>query len=79
MNRRVTFGVRGADGVVRHHAGGLIAFAVGLGLTSGSLWLLHQVSPDPNRWLEAGILLLANAISTLARFLALRQLMAHRR
>ena len=48
-NRRVTFGVRGADGALRHHAGGLVAFGVGLGLTSGSLWVLHTVSPDPDR------------------------------
>ena len=28
-NRRLTFGVRGRSGALRHHAGGLIAFAVG--------------------------------------------------
>ncbi|SER05320.1 glycosyltransferase [Microlunatus flavus] len=78
-NRRVTFGVRGSDGALRHHAGGLIAFGVGLGLTSGSLWALHTLSPEPNRVLEVAVLVLANAISTLVRFLALRQLMAHRR
>ncbi|MGI3780574.1 MAG: GtrA family protein, partial [Janthinobacterium lividum] len=79
VNRRVTFGVRGSDGALRHHAGGLIAFLVGLVLTSGSLWVLHQVSPDPNRGVEVAILVVANAVSTLVRFLALRQLMAHRR
>ena len=78
-NRRVTFGVRGTEGALRHHAGGLIAFGVGLGLTSGSLWVLHQASPDPNRAVEVAILVAANAVSTLVRFLALRQLMAHRR
>lgn len=78
-NRRVTFGVRGADGVLRHHAGGLVAFLVGLGLTSGSLWVLHAVSPVPDRAVEIAVLVLANAVSTLVRFLALRQLMAHRR
>jgi len=77
-NRRVTFGVRGPEGALRHHAGGLIAFGVGLGLTSGSLWALHQASPDPNRGVEVAILVVANAVSTLVRFLALRQLMAHR-
>jgi putative flippase GtrA len=40
-NRRVTFGVSGRTGALRHHAGGLIAFGVGLLLTSGSLWLLE--------------------------------------
>ena len=28
-NRRLTFGVRGRGGALRHHAGGLIAFGVG--------------------------------------------------
>ena len=37
INRRVTFGVRGADGAVRHQFQGLIIFAIGLGLTSGAL------------------------------------------
>jgi len=79
VNRRLTFGVRGSEGALRHHAGGLVAFLVGLGLTSGSLWVLHSVSPDPNRAIEVAALVVANAVSTLVRFLALRQLMAHRR
>src|SRR5262249_52106611 len=37
VNRRVTFGVRGADGMIRHQFQGLIIFAVGLALTSGAL------------------------------------------
>ena len=79
VNRRLTFGVRGADGALRHHAGGLVAFVVGLGLTSGSLWALHHLDPDPHRGVEVAVLVAANAVSTLVRFLALRQLMAHRR
>ena len=77
-NRRLTFGVRGPDGVLKHHAGGLIAFGVGLALTSGSLWLLHQLVSAPDRWLELAILVAANAVSTLVRFLSLRQLMVRR-
>ena len=41
-NRRLTFGVRGRPGAVRPPAQGLVVFAVGLGLTSGSLALLHS-------------------------------------
>ncbi|WP_375424714.1 glycosyltransferase [uncultured Friedmanniella sp.] len=77
-NRRLTFGLRGSDGALRHHAGGLIAFGVGLGLTSGALWLLHSHG-DPGRAVEVAVLVIANGVSTLVRFLALRQLMAHRR
>jgi putative flippase GtrA len=77
-NRRLTFGVAGRASLLKHHAGGLIAFGVGLALTSGSLWALHHTIDDPSRWLELAVLVLANATATLVRFLALRQLM-HRR
>ena len=74
-NRRLTFGVRGGVNLIKHHVGGLVAFAIGLGLTSGSLWLLHHSDPDAGRIVELLVLLLANAISTLIRFLALRRVM----
>jgi putative flippase GtrA len=74
-NRRVTFGVTGRSGALRHHAGGLVAFGVGLALTSGSLWVLQHNSPDPGRGLELAVLVLANVVATVVRFLALRQLM----
>ena len=77
-NRRVTFGVSGRTGALRHHAGGLIAFGVGLLLTSGSLWLLEGSVATPSRALEVAVLVTANAVSTLVRFLALRQLMKDR-
>ena len=77
-NRRLTFGVRGRGGALRHHAGGLIAFAVGLALTSGSLWALHHLLVDPDRGIEVVVLMLANGVSTLVRFLSLRQLMVRR-
>jgi putative flippase GtrA len=78
-NRRVTFGVSGRAGVFKHHAGGLIAFGVGLLLTSGSLWLLERSVAAPDRGLEVTVLVAANAISTLVRFLALRQLVKDER
>ena len=48
-NRRLTFGATGRDSLLRHQAGGLIAFGVGLLLTSGSLWLLHQTLASPSQ------------------------------
>ncbi|MEU7905952.1 glycosyltransferase [Actinoplanes sp. NPDC049118] len=70
-NRRLTFRVRGTDGVWRHQAQGLVVFAVGLGLTSGSLALLHLAS-DPPTIVELGVLVIANLVATGVRFLLLR-------
>ena len=66
----------GSNGPVVHDLDGAVSL---VGLTSGSLWVLHQSSADPNRVVEVAVLVVANAVSTLVRFLALRQLMAHRR
>ena len=76
-NRRLTFGISGRTGALRHHVGGLAAFGVALGLTSGSLWLLDTFWPSAGRLFEVGVLVVANAAATLLRFLALR-LMMHR-
>ena len=77
-NRRMTFGVSGRAGALKDHAGGLVAFGIGLLLTSGSLWALHSTTVTPGRGLEVTVLVAANAASTVVRFLALRQLMNRR-
>ena len=41
VNRRVTFGIRGRQHAARHQVRGLIAFGIGLALTSGALAALH--------------------------------------
>lgn len=74
-NRRLTFGISGSAGALRHHLGGLAAFAVALGLTSGSLWLLGLWWPAASNTVEMIVLVVANAAATLLRFLALRSLM----
>jgi putative flippase GtrA len=69
-NRRVTFGVRGREGLVRHQFQGLVVFALGLGLTSGALLavsLLH-----PSRAMEFAAVATANALTTTFRFVLLR-------
>jgi putative flippase GtrA len=71
-NRAFTFKVRGSRGLLKHHATGLLAFATAMVLTSGSLWVLHQVTPGVSSWVEVGVLTLANLVATLVRFLALR-------
>lgn len=71
-NRRLTFGVRGREALWRHHAQGLTLFALGLALTSGSLATLHALAPGAARSLELTVLVGANVVTTVIRFLALR-------
>ncbi|MFI5890461.1 glycosyltransferase [Actinoplanes sp. NPDC051513] len=71
-NRRVTFGVRGNDGAVRHQAQGLIVFGIGLALTSGSLAVLDGIGTSPAKHVELVVLILANLLATAVRFLMLR-------
>ncbi len=72
VNRRFTFGVTG-DGALRHQLQGLLVFALGLGLTSGSLWLLTELTGDPPRPLEVVVLIVANLAATVLRFVLLRE------
>jgi len=71
-NRRLTFGIRGRDNRGRHQFQGLLVFAIGWALTSGSLAVLAAVDPKPVRWVELGVLVLANLAATLVRFVLLR-------
>jgi putative flippase GtrA len=71
-NRRLTFGIRGRLGAGRAHLQGLLVFALGLALTSGSLALLHATAPRPPRAVELGVLLAASAVATVVRFVLLR-------
>ena len=70
-NRRFTFGVRGRTDVLRHQAQGLLVFVVGLGVTSGALWLLRSGGGE-HRGLEVAVLTVANLAVTVMRFVALR-------
>lgn len=74
-NRVFTFGVHGRQGLLRDHLGGLLAFGMGLALTSGSLALLHLSSWGTNRTAELVVLVVANGIATLLRFWTLRLMM----
>jgi putative flippase GtrA len=71
-NRRLTFGVRGGDHAWRHQAQGLAVFAIGLGLTSGSLALLDVIAGTGHPTVEAGVLIVANLVATGVRFLLMR-------
>ncbi|WP_414940599.1 glycosyltransferase [Amycolatopsis sp. cmx-11-51] len=71
LNRRLTFGIRGRKGSGLHQFQGLIVFGIGLGLTSGTLALLHTMT-TPGLPLEITALVLANLAATVVRFLLLR-------
>lgn len=74
-HRRVTFGVRGSAGTVRHQALGLTMLVVGLSVTAGSLMLLGATVREPTRMTEVVVLVAANLAVGLARFLAFRSVM----
>ncbi|MFF4879903.1 glycosyltransferase [Micromonospora sp. NPDC000668] len=78
-NRRLTFGISGRRHAGRHHVQGLLAFALGLALTSGSLAVLHAVDGAPTRLVELAVLVAANLAATVLRFVLLRLGMHHRR
>ncbi|MCL6738606.1 bifunctional glycosyltransferase family 2/GtrA family protein [Streptomyces neyagawaensis] len=71
-NRRLTFGVRGRAGAVRHQAQGLVVFGIGLALTSGSLAALNAATSDPAHSTELAVLIAANLAATVLRFLLFR-------
>jgi putative flippase GtrA len=71
-NRRLTFEVRGRDGLARDHAAGLLALAVALAITSASLAILGATAPQHGRLTEIAVFVVANVVATLVRFLLLR-------
>jgi putative flippase GtrA len=78
-NRAFTFGVRGRTGVARHQLHGLFVFAFGLAITSGSLFALHRFDPTVSKEFELSVLVVANLVATLVRFVALRRVFGVRR
>ncbi len=68
VNRRVTFGIRGRALAGRHQVRGLIAFGIGLALTSGALAVLHHATARPGRVTEVSVLVAANLLATIVRF-----------
>jgi putative flippase GtrA len=71
-NRRLTFGVRGREGLAGHHLRGALVFALTLGLTSGALAVLRGLDPSPSFAAELAVLVAATATATVTRYVALR-------
>lgn len=77
-NRRLTFGVRGWARVLRHQGEGLAVFVIGLGLTSAALAGL-ALAGEASRPVELTVLVAANLIATVLRFVLLRGWVFHPR
>jgi putative flippase GtrA len=78
-NRRFTFGVRGSSGAAGDHVAGLVAFGLALAVTNLSIAALQAVRPHASAATELAVLVAANTLATLARFLLLRTVIAGRR
>jgi putative flippase GtrA len=71
-NRRLTFGVTGRHGLVRHHGAGLLAFGLAIGLTTAAATALRLAVPGAGRLVEIAVLSGANVVATVGRFVLLR-------
>lgn len=75
-NRRFTFGIRGSRHAVRHQYEGFLVLGLGLALTSGALAVLDGIT-EPGRLLEISVLVLANLVATVLRFVLYRVWVFH--
>jgi putative flippase GtrA len=71
-NRRLTFGVRGGGSMARDQLGGLAALAI----TTASVSLLAALAPRAGHLVELAVLVVANVLATVARFVLLRSWIA---
>jgi putative flippase GtrA len=71
-NRRLTFGVRGREGAVRHQVQGFAVLALGLAMTSAGLALLGWLAPAAPRSLELAVIVAATVTATVVKFVLFR-------
>ena len=71
-NRQLTFRITGRASLLRDHAAGLAAFGLALAITTGAVGLLERIAPNPGRALEIIVLVVANGLATVTRFVVLR-------
>jgi len=71
-NRRVTFGVRGRASMIRDQVGGLLALGFALAITTVAIDLLAVLAPNASLLVELAVLVVANALATVVRFVLLR-------
>jgi putative flippase GtrA len=71
-NRRLTFGLRGRERLLRQHAMGAAVYVLTLALSASALAVLSAADPQAPRALELAVLTAAGVCATVTRFLALR-------
>jgi putative flippase GtrA len=71
-NRAWTFQIRGTTRMARHHLQALVVFAITWATTSGAIELLALVWPGASTLVTVAVVAAANAVSTVARFTAMR-------
>jgi len=72
LNRRISFGISGSKLWWRDQRRGLWVMFLALGITSGSLWLLHEIAPEASIAVELGVIVAGNVASAVSRFLIMR-------
>jgi putative flippase GtrA len=71
-NRHFTFAATGNGAAARDHLGGLTAFGIALGLTTAAIAGLHFADAAASPRTELTVLVIANLVATVVRFLLLR-------
>src|SRR4051794_10806390 len=71
-NRRLTFGLRGREHLLRHHLRGAAVFMLTLALSNGALSVLHEIDASPPRALELAVLVAGGTLATVTRYVALK-------
>jgi putative flippase GtrA len=69
-NRRITFGVRGREGLARQISLGVFVFVLALGVTQLAIVLMDRFLGRPSRAVEVAVLVAASALATAIRFVA---------
>ena len=71
-NRRITLGIRGYNYVARDQVQGAFSFGAGLVLSAAALMSLDAATPRPSRVVELTVLVAANLVASLVRFILYR-------
>ncbi|HET7397162.1 MAG TPA: GtrA family protein [Intrasporangium sp.] len=77
LNRSWTFGVAGRTRLVVHHGQALLVFAITWLVTTAALAALARLAPGAGVATQTTVVALANALSTVARFVAMRRWIFH--